>query len=190
MVHPILDQYYDRSPHHRRSTAFVRTKGLLANEKGTSRAGTPFNLSAPIPCIPCLPQFQEHHQEPKQRFRGPTIPTLPPSSLCRSRTPDDFSAAIIPRSRTPLAHAEPAPTTEPAAAPATPFDVRALTAPPAPHTANQQQPAQGNIKKKRSSLSALDASYWNASPAVAEPARSEYGNPNKIAQMFPELALQ
>lgn len=64
-------------------------------------------------------------------------------------------------------------------------------------------PSQGNIKKKRASLSAVDAGhaplnlagfapYADAnqpSPSTAEPHRAEYGNPNKIAQFFPELNL-
>jgi glutamine amidotransferase len=33
MVHPIIDQYYDRSPYHVRSSAFVQAKGLVTNEK-------------------------------------------------------------------------------------------------------------------------------------------------------------
>jgi glutamine amidotransferase len=57
---------------------------------------------------------------------------------------------------------------------------------------------QGNIKKKRASLSAIDAAhggggmaqYFDNSPITPEPVRTEFGNPNKIAQLFPELALQ
>jgi glutamine amidotransferase len=65
-----------------------------------------------------------------------------------------------------------------------------------------QAPSQGNIKKKRASLSAIDvpnygllnpASYADVeqpTPAQSpEPPRTEYGNPNKIAQFFPELNL-
>ena len=32
MVHPIVDKYWDRDPHHRRSVAYVQAKGLTANE--------------------------------------------------------------------------------------------------------------------------------------------------------------
>ena len=209
MVHPIMDQYYDRSPHHRRSTAFVRTKGLSANEKGASRAGTPLGLAASIPSIASLPQFPDHHPEllhQKQCFRGPTIPTLPPSSLSRSRTPDGFSSSastLITRSRTPLSHAETSAAAAATAAsssssleppaPALPPDVRAITAPPAIARSPQQPPVQGNIKKKRASLSAIDGggAYFDVGPIAPEPVvRTEYGNPNKIAQLFPELALQ
>lgn len=221
MVHPIMDRYYDRNPHHRRSTAFVRTKGLSANEKGTSRSETPLGLAASsIPSIPSLPQLFDHHhhllqEQPSKRFLGPTIPTSIFST--RTRTSEGLSSAsasslsTIPRARTPLAHAEPAPSDspQPPPPPTTTSDVRALTAPPlirAGSSQSQQQqqqavPAQGNIKKKRASLSALEAAgagaaegaglaYFDTSPVTPEPVRTEFGNPNKIAQLFPELALQ
>jgi glutamine amidotransferase len=81
------------------------------------------------------------------------------------------------------------------------MDIRALTAPPVIRAASQQPPAQGNIKKKRASLSAVEAvhhggggvglaQYFDTSPTTPEPVRTEYGNPDKIARMFPELALQ
>lgn len=38
MVHPIIDKYYSRNPNHFRSSAFVQTKGLVANEKVSARA--------------------------------------------------------------------------------------------------------------------------------------------------------
>lgn len=41
MVHPILDKYYDRDPHHVRSSAFVHTKGLVSNEKAPSGSLSP-----------------------------------------------------------------------------------------------------------------------------------------------------
>lgn len=37
MVHPIIDKFYSRNPNHLRSSAFVQTKGLLANEKAPIR---------------------------------------------------------------------------------------------------------------------------------------------------------
>lgn len=37
MVHPIVDKYYSRNPNHFRSSAFVQTKGLIANEKASVR---------------------------------------------------------------------------------------------------------------------------------------------------------
>jgi glutamine amidotransferase len=84
------------------------------------------------------------------------------------------------------------------------MDVRALTEPPVLRVVSQQPPAQGNIKKKRASLSAVEAGAYgggagggvlaqyvvDTSPITPEPVRTEFGNPNKIAQLFPELALQ
>ncbi len=190
MVHPIMDQYYDRNPHHRRSAAFVRNKGLAANEKGVTRSDTPFPLQASVPSAP--DQLELH----KQRFRGPTIPSIPISKF-RSRTPDPYPSAsmALPHSRTPLSQAETLP--EPATLQAPPMDVRALTAPLIRPTM-QQQPSQGNIKKKRASLSAVDppsaagglSAYFDTSPITPEPVRTEFGNPSKIARLFPELALQ
>lgn len=192
MVHPIMDQYYDRNPHHRRSTAFVRTKGLSANEKGTSRSGTPLGLPSSVPSVSSLPNFPDHPEPHKQRLRGPTIPSIPSSSPL-SRTPDgSLSVSTLPRSRTPLSHAE----TVTPDAPAT--DIREVTAPPTIRSTPQQPPAQGNIKKKRALPSTVEAAhgggglaqYFDASPVTPEPVRTEFGNPNKIAQMFPELALR
>ncbi|KAH6636895.1 nucleophile aminohydrolase [Chaetomium tenue] len=199
MVHPIMDQYYDRNPQHRRSTAFVSTKGLSANEKGTSRAGTPFGLPAGIPAVSAAAHLPDHPEPLKQRFRGPTIPSIP-ASLSAPRVLDTFSStSTLPRSRTPLSHAETV-APEPASLQPPPTDVRALTAPPLLRATSQQPPSQGNIKKKRASLSAVEAvhgggsaglvQYFDTSPITPEPVRTEFGTPDKIARMFPELALQ
>ncbi|KAH6626151.1 nucleophile aminohydrolase [Chaetomium sp. MPI-SDFR-AT-0129] len=206
MVHPIKDQYYDRNPQHRRSTAFVRTKGLTANEKGASRAGTPFNLSNGIASPPTsLPHLADHAESSKQgRFRGPTIPTIPTSTLPRTHTPLSHIETITsdPSSTSSIQ----SPTSASAGGSATSnlnTDVRNLTSPPLVRGSSQQPPAQGNIKKKRASLSVAEAvnggigvgggglmQYFDTSPVTPEPVRTEFGNPDKIARMFPELALQ
>ncbi|KAL2169859.1 hypothetical protein VTG60DRAFT_5537 [Thermothelomyces hinnuleus] len=200
MVHPIMDQYYNRNPQHRRSAAFVRTKGLSANEKATSRSGTPFGPPASIPPVTSLPHFPGNPESHKQRLRGPTIP----ASLLSTRTPDGSSStSSLPRSRTPLSHAETI-TPEPSSLQSPTADVRELTAPPIIRAASQQPPAQGNIKKKRATLGTVEAmhggggggggmalaQYLDTSPVTPEPVRTEFGNPEKIARMFPELALQ
>ncbi|KAK0614297.1 nucleophile aminohydrolase [Immersiella caudata] len=147
MVHPILDQYYDRDPHHRRSAAFARAKGLETNEKASARLGTPPTI-APSVAVEI---------ETQKKFL-PTIPTQP-------------------RVRTPLSHVEPA--NPPAQVPI--------------RSAPQQPPSQGNIKKKRASLTTVDTHTStlprDSSPVSPEPARNEFGNPNKIAQFFPELSM-
>ncbi|PKS05239.1 hypothetical protein jhhlp_008610, partial [Lomentospora prolificans] len=60
MVHPIIDKYYNRSPNHFRSSAFVQTKGLIANEKASTR-----------PAIGPMPDIQNGHSK---RTTGVTLP--------------------------------------------------------------------------------------------------------------------
>jgi glutamine amidotransferase len=198
MVHPIMDQYYDRNPTHRRSAAFVRTKGLSANEKGTSTPGASFGIPAQIPSVTSLAHLPDHPEPHKQRFRGATIPNIP-VNVFGTRTADGIaSSSTLPRSRTPLSHAETLAPEPPTTLQAPPMDARALTAPPIIRSVSQQPPSQGNIKKKRASLSAVEAThggggfaqYFDTSPITPEPVRTEFGNPDKIARMFPELALQ
>jgi glutamine amidotransferase len=151
MVHPILDQYYDRDPHHRRSAAFARAKGLETNEKASARLGTPSVTTSSIAV----------EVETQKKF----LPTIP------------FGSATIPRVRTPLSHIEPA-------NPQAQVPIR---------SAPQQPPSQGNIKKKRASLTTVDTHTGtlpqDSSPVSPEPPRNEFGNPNKIAQFFPELSM-
>lgn len=35
MVHPIIDEYYNHNPYHKRSSQLVQDKGLVTNEKAT-----------------------------------------------------------------------------------------------------------------------------------------------------------
>lgn len=170
MVHPIIDQYYNRSPYHMRSAAFVHTKGLAANEKSTvpSRMSTP---AAPS----LLPNDLDLAQK---KSMGPTIPF----SMMRSRTPE--LSTMLPRGRTSLSVVEPAPTSYP------------LNNPPLIRQASSPNPpSQGNIKRKRMSLNELEHAQGgpfntDQEPTTPEePPRTEFGNPNKIAQFFPELTL-
>ncbi|KAK4195815.1 nucleophile aminohydrolase [Triangularia verruculosa] len=196
MIHPIKDQYYDRNPQHRRSAAFVRARGLSANEKTTLRAG----ISGPIPTIAgpstcgpsCVPQPQRNEQNhPQKRLLGPKVPTFP------YNTPRTSQDSTVPRTRTPLSHSESSSTFVGGVPP--PAPTAAAPDVPTTATARQNPPAQGNIKKKRASLSAVDAGghagmlgpyLSDVSPVSPEPARTEFGNPDKIARMFPELALR
>ncbi len=169
-VHPIADRYYERNPYHRRSAAYVDSKGLVANEKAPR---------APPPVPSAMDQL-----EAQKKYFGSTIPF----GVSRSRTPETSS---MPRVRTPLAVSETAGNTA---------DVRTLTNPPVVRSGSQQPPAQGNIKKKRRSLTGMEGlpphnpnahlDHDNHSPVTPEPTRSEFGNPNKIAQFFPELGTR
>ncbi|KAK4460697.1 nucleophile aminohydrolase [Cladorrhinum samala] len=205
MVHPIMDKYYDRNPHHRRSAAFVRAKGLSANEKTPSRAGIPVTSNMPpfVPAALAHAEFAGDSHHPNQKRFGPSIPSIP-FSVSRPRAPTEPSSSYsstVPRTRTPLSHAE----TASSAASSSSTSSSATTIGggqiPSPvvvvRSTNQHPPSQGNIKKKRASLSAVDAGnhaailgpYLDASPITPEPTRTEFGNRDKIARMFPELAL-
>lgn len=62
MVHPIIDQYYNHSPDHVRSSAFVQTKGLATNEKPDARLVAPNSIlsSSPLPSTPSLSDAASH----------------------------------------------------------------------------------------------------------------------------------
>ncbi|KAL8402986.1 hypothetical protein RB594_008298 [Gaeumannomyces avenae] len=177
MVHPINDQYSNRSPGQARSAAFVQTKGLSSNEKHAllPRLEDAVTVTSP--------------DEPE----GPKRSLAPPFNILRSRTPE-VSAATIARARTPLSTF-------------TDSSSRFSTAPSSlvvtRHT-TPNPPAQRNIKKKRMSLSELEQSLGNGghgdSVETPEPEsepntpseplpRNNFGDPKKISQFFPELTL-
>lgn len=165
MVHPIIDQYYDRSPYHVRSSAFAETKGLATNEKALT---TPLATTVGSP----------GEVELVKRFLGPIIPF----GVSRSRTPE---ASSLPKARIVVPVAP------------SPSDIRSVTSPP-PTVRSTPPPVQGNIKKKRASLVAAEPTFGGGGPlppdsdqesTTPELPRTEFGNPNKIAQFFPELRL-
>ena len=79
MVHPILDKYYERDPHHVRSSAFVQAKGLVSNEKAPSGTISPAN------------------EPPQASFDG--YRKLAAQSLCsRSISPDVVRRPLTPAS--------------------------------------------------------------------------------------------
>jgi glutamine amidotransferase len=164
MVHPIIDQYYQRSPYHVRSSAFVQTKGLATNEK---------NLPSRIATTPSMPAEIDGFKR--------SLTPLVPFGVSRSRTPE---APVSARGRTVITMEVP-----------TPSDRRSVTSAPSV-TRVVTSPVQGNIKKKRASPNTVDA-VMVASQETLEPdslgtleaPRSEFGNPNKIAQFFPELRI-
>ncbi|KAL8288636.1 hypothetical protein RB600_004212 [Gaeumannomyces tritici] len=74
MVHPINDQYSNRSPGQARSAAFVQTKGLSSNEK---HALLPRLEDAVTVTSPSEPE-------------GPKRSLAPPFNILRSRTPESL----------------------------------------------------------------------------------------------------
>lgn len=69
MVHPIIDEYYNYNPYHSRSSKFVQDKGLVTNEKATSRS----------PAITTGIPINEHKRLGPSNLHDSIAPTLTPS---------------------------------------------------------------------------------------------------------------
>lgn len=178
MVHPIIDSFYDRSPYHMRSSAFVQAKGLIANEKAASLV-TP--SVTPVP--PSL--------ELQKRMLGPSFSALGPS---RSRTPEPAVAPT--RARPPSGLHE----TSAAEAAAATSDMGATTNAPNDSSSRSRVPVRGNIKVKRKSLSPPEQAQAGGQTAPresddssdsdqSEQQGSGIGHPHKLSRFFPELTM-
>lgn len=184
-VQPIIDQFHHKDPWHRRSAGFVQSKGLAANEK----TPTPLTMSNPAMAVPeGNLQAEMFH---KRANLGPTIPF----SLMRSITPQ-ISRTTTSEAVSSVAAASPRPSLSNVDTSKS-TDFRTVTGPPVGRQASTSNPpALGNIKKKRMSLSNLDQLQGPSPSSETEPPtpmspvdRTSYGDPNKIAQYFPELTL-
>ncbi|EHA57291.1 hypothetical protein MGG_11745 [Pyricularia oryzae 70-15] len=164
MVHPIMDQFSNHSPYHTRSAAYVQMKGLSANEK-----------------LAMTPALEDAARVSASAIAAEALQRRLQGSAAQAPLP------YQPRVR---------PTVE------TSLELRSVTQ----SKVQQQQrhsspnpPSQGNIKKKRRSLNALERSQGDphrdqdsgSEPPTPseEPPRNNFGDPNKIAQYFPELTL-
>lgn len=157
MVHPIIDEYYSYSPYHSRSSKYVQDKGLVTNEKGTLG-------SSPA--------------------TTPGIPLIKPTSISSSLR-DSIASTLAPPTRLSALSS---------AVANAPTDKHTLSSPQIPHFGTQQQ--THNTKKKRISAIVLEDVGVGTAPdspvdsPVSPPGRGRgmsYGNPDKIAQYFPEL---
>lgn len=185
-VQPIIDQFHHKDPWHRRSAGFVQSKGLAANEK----APTPLSMSTPAVVVPGANlQAEIFH---KRANLGPTIPFM------RSITPQ-LSRTTTAEAPSSIATASPRPSLSTVDTSKS-TDFRTVTSPPVSRQASASNPpnppALGNIKKKRMSLSNLEQLQGPSPSSETEPPtpmspvdRTSYGDPNKIAQYFPELTL-
>lgn len=182
-VEDIRDQFYNRDPWHRRSAGFVHSKGLATNEK----TATPPALPSPAVLV------TDSNQRPEKKAHlGPTIPF----SLMRSVTPQISRTTTPDVPSSPYAPPRVRTTISGGGRPHNPSDFRSVTtsseAGPA-HPSNP--PSQGNIKKKRMSLSDLPQSQSQLGSDTDPPTplspieRTAFGDPAKIARFFPELTL-
>lgn len=171
MIHPIVDDYYINNPCHSRSSKFAVEKGLVVNEKvSTPRATSPTGNPGLLPEDPKKHLSASNMQENVFRKLTPemhsplAVRTLPSEQSLRSNSESGNSL----------------------------LDIRRVTPLPVRDPARPQE--QGNTKKKRRSIAAIEPFVQAESELEhveqpATPERTSYGDPAKIARFFPELNL-
>ncbi|KAM0348040.1 hypothetical protein ACHAPU_004543 [Fusarium lateritium] len=189
MVHPIIDKYYERDPHHVRSSAFVQAKGLTSNEKNRSDTGSP--------------AVNDRQHDDLDGYRkmigklsiGPSR-SLSPDVCRQTRTPAPVCESITvpqpqPQLQTQAKQSQPVLQSQSQSQPQ-PQPQPAQVSPPIDQN-NRPAPAQGNIKVKRRSVQLPD-SYQGSSDFdqisdTDEPTCADVRNPRKLSRYFPELTL-
>ncbi|KAM0486506.1 hypothetical protein ACHAP7_002308 [Fusarium lateritium] len=175
MVHPIIDKYYERDPHHIRSSAFVQAKGLTSNEKNRSDTGSP-----------AVNDRQQHELDGYRKMMTGTTGFGPSRSL----SPD-----VCRQIRTPAPVCETIPVPQPQAQTQTQPQPQPTQVSPPSEQSNRPAPAQGNIKVKRRSVQLLDNNQGQGSndfdqiSDTDEPTCADVRNPRKLSRYFPELTL-
>ncbi|KAL2753912.1 hypothetical protein ACRALDRAFT_1062883 [Sodiomyces alcalophilus JCM 7366] len=172
MVHPILDRFYDRSPYHVRSSAFVQTKGLTANEKTSNvltASMTPISTSS---------------EASQKKTLGPTIPC----GVSHIRMSADTAATAVPRPPRVSPSNELGDLSNPP-----PAEIRSGSLLSGPQNVALRPQVQGNIKIKRKSLPSAaerhSAEDDSEPEHIAEPKGHGIGHPNKLSRFFPELTV-
>lgn len=181
MVHPIIDEYYNKDPAYTRSSQYATEKGLTTNP--TEKTCTTPRQLTPSPALtsksPSSEAISKHIPLPTSRLNECMSSSLPIRSKSPERTEHGYRPLL------------------------------SITALSARDPLKPQE--QGNTKKKRVSLVAIDPHVLDESdgefqplslqppqrPARATSAsastspgseRTGYGNPAKINQYFPELS--
>ncbi|KAK2065747.1 N-terminal nucleophile aminohydrolase [Colletotrichum caudatum] len=162
MVHPIIDKYYDRSPYHARSSAFVQTKGLMANEKISSLlSSAPTSLPSPETSKknlgPTIPFGVSRNHTPEPGFTGKS---RPPSQLHEVSTPVD-SESILSISSAQIN----------------------TTRPTVQGNIKVKRTAPEQVSPN------VDSDTESLVPEDQNQTRTEFGHPNKLSRYFPELTM-
>ncbi|KAF4981007.1 hypothetical protein FZEAL_3122 [Fusarium zealandicum] len=164
MVHPILDKYYERDPHHIRSSAFVQTKGLTSNEKTRSDSASPAAV--------------DQHQNELDGYRKMMTGSLQ-IGPARSLSPD-----LARRSRTPASMRETTPISQ--SVQASPPNEASNKVIPAQGNIKVKRRSIQLLDSSQSQGSNTDLDQMSDTD---EPTRAEVRNPRKLSQYFPELTL-
>lgn len=210
MVHPINDGFSERDPYHRRSSAFAQDKGLTTNEKAAARVASPLASAPggdldnhrlfPGSVIPSGTGRARTPEAPRSRATLSIMQQVPPLPAHITNFISNIGAAGAAagtRSHHHHHHSSGGAGHSGLGISSGASISRPLSPPPnRPHTAGVKSPSQGNIKKKRRSLTAgehahpaeyvdVDASQAPDSPVIAPSTRgSELGTSEKAARVL------
>jgi glutamine amidotransferase len=157
MVHPIIDEYYNYNPYHKRSSKLVQDKGLVTNEKGSAPTTPGVTNGKPTKSkvSSSLHESLASNLVPAMRSAPSTSPRLSPT---QENTPINELRHVI--SNLAASARDP---TRPQELRNTKKKRKSLSSQTPPH-AMQEEPEPDS-----------------------PPPRASYGDPMKIAQYFPEL---
>ncbi|TVY88943.1 putative glutamine amidotransferase [Lachnellula willkommii] len=173
MVHPIIDEYYNYNPYHRRSSKFVQDKGLITNEKQASRTSASnspsvmpnLDLTLPTTKKPFSPISRDLHQSTASNL----VSSIP--SRTQSLSANGINGSLSSDIRNPSSIPQHLPRDREMERGGKPQEL-------------------GNTKKKRAPTKEEEQREQREQAREREresPARTAYGDPLKIAQYFPEL---
>jgi glutamine amidotransferase len=157
MVHPIIDEYYNYNPYHKRSSKLVQDKGLVTNEKGAAQTTPGVTNGKP----------------PKSKVSSSLHESLASSLVPSMRSASSASPMLSPtQENTPLIELRNVISNLTASA-------RDPTRPPELRNTKKK-------RKSLSSHTPPQIMQEDPEPD-SPPLRASYGDPLKIAQYFPEL---
>jgi glutamine amidotransferase len=157
MVHPIIDEYYNYNPYHKRSSKLVQDKGLVTNEKGGA------------PTTPDITNGKPTKSKVSSSLHESLASTLVPAM----RSAPSVSPMLSPtQENTPINELR--------------HVISNLTA-SARDPAKPQEVRNTKKKRKSLSSHTPPQIMQEDPEPDLRPPRTSYGDPLKIAQYFPEL---
>ena len=168
MVHPIIDDYYSYNPYHRRSSKYVQDKGLVTNEKGVPLRLPGLNSITP--------------GTPLQNRTNTNLKLPPPTTKSSKLAHDSIASTLVPSI---LGSAFISPLVS--SLPATKKDGIVTVADENIQPSFRPQDEQNTRKRTTSTRTAGDFESIESPDTPPRPTTEAFGDPNKIAQYFPEL---
>lgn len=157
MVHPVIDEYYNHNPYHKRSSKLVQDKGLVTNEKGG------------VPTAPGITNGK------------------PAKSKTTSTLHESLASSLVPAMRSaPSVSPMLSPTQENIPITELRHVISNLTASARDPTRPQELRNTKKKRKSLTSHTPPQTMQEDPEPD-SPPPRASYGDPLKIAQYFPEL---